>query len=98
MSRKVTTFKFSEWASGFSRFTVSVPDDAVPRSVTFAMQFDSIKVDPFFPAHIAFSGGQGRIDLRYIGAIEQISDNSFRIQCGRRELPDVHRTIIVTAD
>ena len=96
--RNYSSLKFLEWASGQRRFLVSIPEDDKPRSVDAALFFDEITVKPFFPASIEFSGGGGRLNLRYVTAIDKLSENTFLLHCGRKELAGLYRQVMVTTD
>lgn len=92
-----SVLKFSEWASDQKRFLVSVPDTDKPNSVTMNLVFEAIEVHPFFPVRIAFSGGSGSMNLRYVTSVDKISENAFLLRCGREELPAIYREIVVTS-
>lgn len=92
-----SVLKFSKWASEQKRFLVSVPETDKPYSITMHLLFEAIEVHPFFPVRIAFSGGSGSINLRYVTSVDKISENAFLLRCGREELPAVYREIVVTS-
>jgi len=91
----MSILKFCELVSGHKRFTVSVPE-SLPVSVLPLLNFTSVDVQPFFPASVLFTGGAGSLQIRYVSAIDRISENSFLLHCGNENLPEVYRELIVT--